>query len=61
MEYTFWGIKNNWKMLTCNMLDLEWLGSWSNMSKNFPDTGVDMAVFKDMFRLYLWTTNILCY
>ena len=26
-------------MSTCNRLDLEWLGSWPIMPKNFPGTG----------------------
>ena len=36
--YLKW-IKHNWKMSTCNRLDLESLGSWPTMPKNFPGIG----------------------
>ena len=38
--YLKW-IKLNWKMSTCNRLDLESLGSWPTMPKNFPGTVVE--------------------
>ena len=38
----FYRIKQNWKMSTCNRLDLKSLGSSPKMPKNYPGTGTDI-------------------
>ena len=43
--YLRWIKKKNWKMSTCNQLDLESLGSWPTMPKNFPGTRVGCQDF----------------
>ena len=40
-EYTSNEWQQNWKMSTCNRLDLESLGSWPTMPKNFPGSDSD--------------------
>ena len=57
-EYTPTEWKQNWKIMsTCNWLDLESLGSWPTMPKNFLGTAWD-DVFLTWQSEYLWN-NIL--
>ena len=55
-EYTFNKWKQNRMMSTCNQLDLESLGSWHTMPKNFPD--IVMTLFRPI--AMLCGTDIFC-
>ena len=55
--YLKW-LKQIRKMSTCNRLDLQLLGSWLTMPKNFPGTGIDSKLY---IFIYLYNDNIwLC-